>query len=52
MEDMEFDFENRIMTSDYTAEDSDNENNLRPHTLDEYIGQRKSKEVLKIYASI
>ena len=49
MEDMEFDFENRIMTSDYTAEDRDNENNLRPRTLDEYIGQRKSKEVLKVY---
>ena len=49
MEDMEFDFENRIMTSDYTAEDRDNENNLRPHTLDEYIGQSKSKEVLKVY---
>ena len=49
MEDMEFDFENRIMTSDYTAEDRDNENNLRPHTLDEYIGQSKSKEVLNVY---
>ena len=49
MEDMEFDFENRIMTSDYTAEDRDNENNLRPHTLDEYIGQSKSKDVLKVY---
>ena len=49
MEDMEFDFDNRIMTSDYTAEDRDNENNLRPHTLDEYIGQSKSKEVLKVY---
>ena len=49
MEDMEFDFENRIVTSDYTAEDRDNENSLRPHTLDEYIGQSKSKEVLKIY---
>jgi Holliday junction DNA helicase RuvB len=49
MEDMEFDFENRIMTSDYTAEDRDNENSLRPHTLDEYIGQSKSKDVLKVY---
>lgn len=49
MEDMEFDFENRIVTSDYTAEDRDNENNLRPHSLGEYIGQSKSKEVLKIY---
>lgn len=49
MEDMEFDFENRIVTSDYTAEDRDNENSLRPHTLEEYIGQSKSKEVLKVY---
>ena len=49
MEDMEFDFENRIVTSDYTPEDGDNENSLRPHTLEEYIGQSKSKEVLKIY---
>jgi len=49
MEDTEFDFENRIVTADYTAEDGDNENSLRPHSLDEYIGQTKSKEVLKIY---
>ena len=49
MEDMEFDFENRIVTSDYTPEDKDNENSLRPHTLDEYIGQSKSKDVLKVY---
>ena len=49
MEDMEFDFENRIVTSDYTPEDGDSENSLRPHTLEEYIGQSKSKEVLKIY---
>ena len=44
-----FDFENRLMTSGYTPEDRDNENNLRPHTLDEYIGQEKAKEMLKIY---
>ena len=49
MEDMEFDFENRIVTADYTAEDGDNENNLRPHSLAEYVGQSKSKEILQIY---
>jgi len=49
MDDNEFDFENRIVTADYTAEDADNESSLRPKTLDEYIGQTKSKESLKIY---
>ena len=44
----EFDFENRIMSSSFTAEDNDNENALRPKTLDEYIGQEKAKENLKI----
>lgn len=45
----EFDFENRIMTPGFTPEDRDNENNLRPRSLDEYIGQEKAKEMLKIY---
>ncbi len=45
----EFDFENRIMTPGFTSEDRDNENNLRPHNLEEYIGQEKAKEMLKIY---
>lgn len=49
MEENEFDFENRIVASEYSAEDSENENTLRPRTLDEYIGQTKSKEILKIY---
>ena len=35
----EFDFENRIMSSSYNAQDSDVELSLRPKTLDEYIGQ-------------
>lgn len=48
MDSNEFDFENRIMSSSYVAEDQDNENSLRPHTLDEYIGQEKAKENLKI----
>lgn len=47
----EFDFENRIMSSSYSEEDYDNENSLRPHSIDEYIGQEKAKENLKILLS-
>ena len=47
--DEEFDFENRIMTTSITAEDRENENALRPKTLDEYIGQEKAKENLRIF---
>ncbi|MCM1285532.1 MAG: Holliday junction branch migration DNA helicase RuvB [Bacteroides sp.] len=43
------DFENRIITADYTPDDNDIENSLRPKTLDDYIGQDKVKENLKIY---
>ena len=49
MDTNEFDFENRIMTTGYTAEDSDVEVSLRPKKLDDYIGQEKVKENLKIY---
>lgn len=49
MDASEFDFENRIVSSGYSEEDSENETGLRPHTLDEYIGQEKAKEILKIY---
>ena len=48
MEENEFDFENRILSTEYSAED-DTETSLRPKTFDEYIGQEKAKEVLKIY---
>ena len=44
----EFDFENRIMTSSYTPNDSETEVTLRPQTLSDYIGQEKNKENLKI----
>ncbi|MGN1346586.1 MAG: Holliday junction branch migration DNA helicase RuvB [Eubacteriales bacterium] len=44
----EFDFENRIVTSEFTNEDQDNDVSLRPRTLDEYIGQERAKENLKI----
>ena len=45
----EFDFENRIMTTSYTKEDSGTDTSLRPKTLEDYIGQDKVKENLKIY---
>ena len=48
MDPSEFDFENRLMSSNYSEEDYENENSLRPHALDEYIGQEKVKENLKI----
>ena len=49
MDTTEFDFENRIMNTSYSAEDSDVETSLRPKRLDEYIGQEKVKENLQIY---
>lgn len=45
----EMNFEDRILETAYTAEDSETEFSLRPRTLDEYIGQEKAKEILKIY---
>ncbi len=39
----------RIITTDVTEEDKYTEGNLRPQTLEEYIGQEKAKETLKIY---
>lgn len=48
MDENEFDFENRIMSSSYDPHENENENTLRPQTLDEYIGQEKAKANLKI----
>ena len=46
----EFDFENRIVSNEYDGRmDSEVENSLRPKTLDEYVGQSKAKENLRIY---
>ncbi|MBQ2676513.1 MAG: Holliday junction branch migration DNA helicase RuvB [Clostridia bacterium] len=45
----EFDFENRIVATEYTPEDIDTELSLRPKALTEYIGQSKAKENLSIY---
>lgn len=46
----EYDFESRIVSSTFSeGEDRENEPTLRPKTLDEYIGQAKAKENLKVY---
>ncbi len=45
----EMDFENRIVASGYTAEDNDIELSLRPQRIEDYIGQEKVKENLRIY---
>ena len=37
----------RIITTDVLEEDVKNDANLRPQTLDEYIGQEKAKSNLK-----
>ena len=39
----------RIITTELVEEDIKIENNLRPKTLEDYIGQTKAKETLKIY---
>lgn len=39
----------RIITSEETEEDVRIDENLRPHCLDQYIGQEKVKNTLKIY---
>lgn len=45
----EFDFENRIVNSSYIPAEDEFDNSLRPHRLEDYIGQEKVKENLKVY---
>ena len=46
----EFDFENRIMDANAIPEDTpEGDNPLRPKNLDEYIGQDKVKDNLRVY---
>lgn len=47
IEDM--DFENRIVSPEFSTNDDDTEITLRPKTLSEYIGQDKVKDNLSIY---
>ena len=39
----------RVIETELTKEDSAIEGTLRPQTLDDYVGQKKAKETLKIY---
>ena len=41
--------EERAIAPEYISDDNEIETSLRPHTLEEYIGQEKAKENLKIY---
>lgn len=43
------DHEDRIVSTEYSFEDAETEKSLRPVSLDEYIGQQKAKESLRIY---
>ncbi len=45
----DYDFENRVMAPEYSQEDAEVENPLRPKTLSEYIGQDKVKENLSVF---
>ena len=46
----EFDFENRIVDTQETPEDVfDGDNPLRPKSFDDYVGQDKVKENLRVY---
>lgn len=42
-------FEERIMAGEFTRDDADIETSLRPRVFEEYIGQEKVKENLKIF---
>lgn len=41
--------EKRVISTQIQTEDVTIETNLRPQTLDDYIGQAKTKENLKVY---
>lgn len=41
--------ERRMISTKLQEEDIKNENNLRPQSLDDYIGQKKAKENLRVY---
>ncbi len=49
MIEQEMDFENRIVSPEYSVNDDDTELSLRPKSIDDYIGQDKAKDNLNIY---
>lgn len=46
---MDTDFENRLVAPEFSRQDVETEFSLRPKKLEDYIGQEKAKENLKIY---
>lgn len=48
-DELDIDYENRIVSSSESEEDKESETSLRPHSIDEYVGQAKAKENLKVY---
>ncbi len=46
---MDYNHEERLLDASELTEDSESENPLRPQTLDEYVGQKKVKENLKVF---
>lgn len=49
-ENQDFDIANRVVSS-LTIEDDEQENSLRPHSMDEYVGQEKIKKNLEVFIS-
>ena len=45
----EYDYENRIVSSRENPGENDSDNSIRPKTIEEYIGQKKAKDNLKVY---
>jgi Holliday junction DNA helicase RuvB len=49
IDETEFDYENRIVATEASGVEVNEEINLRPTSFDEYIGQEKVKSLLKVY---
>ena len=49
LEGTDFDLDSRLVEPAYTSDDSEVEVSLRPKTLEEYVGQEKIKENLKVF---
>ncbi len=45
----EFDFENRVVSTTFGTEDGEIEDSLRPRRMEDYIGQTKAKENLRVF---
>lgn len=49
-ENQDFDVDNRVVSS-LTIDEDEQENSLRPHSMDEYVGQEKIKKNLQVFIS-